>query len=190
MAQTRRYHSLEKRVAELDTEFIPATKPAGDYTQKEQDFIRAYRLLVHAECEHYFEQVASAIATRALTTYVRTGKVSKVLRALKQTFCRETTLTAAVDIFNSAVASFQKQVRKNNGVKEANICRLILPLGTSDALLDRTWLGTMDSFGQKRGEVAHSSAAVVTVADPVAEKNLIKLVMTGIRDLDAELQKV
>lgn len=48
----------------------------------------------------------------------------------------------------------------------------------------------MNTFGQKRGEVAHASAAVVNVTDPVAEKNLIKLVMSGIRDLDSRLQRL
>ena len=80
-------------------------------------------------------------------------------------------------------------VQSNHGIKETNLCRLILPLGTSDSLLDRAWLGTMNTFGQKRGEVAHTSAAVANVADPVTEKSLIRLVMTGIETVDSDLQK-
>jgi hypothetical protein len=189
MAQTRRFHALRKRVAELETELIPATKPLGDYTQLEQDLIRAYRLLVHAECEHYFEQVTLEIANGAFSAYKKYGRVSRVLRALKQSFCRDTQLTTGSDIFESVVKSFQKLVASNNGIKEYNLCRLILPLGTSDSLLDRTWLGTMNSFGQKRGDVAHKAAAVANVADPVTETSLIKLVMTGIQTLDTGLQK-
>jgi len=47
----------------------------------------------------------------------------------------------------------------------------------------------MNTFGQKRGEVAHTSAAVANVADPVTEKSLIRLVMTGIETVDSDLQK-
>jgi len=190
MPQTRRFLRLQKRVAALNAEFMPAVKPFGDYTQKEQDFIRAYRLLVHAECEYYFEQVALAIADRAFKAYTKTGKIPKVLRSLTQTFCRETPLTKGPNVFATAVKLFQRLVDSNNGIKEPNLCRLILPLGPSDTLLDRTWLGTMNTFGQRRGEVAHTSAAVANVADPVAEQNLINLVMTGIQVLDSYLQKL
>src|ERR1043166_3189151 len=102
MPQTRRFHRLTRRLAELE-HLLPATKPAGDYTSLEQDNIRAFRLLTHAECEHYFEESVAHVATRALTKYRVSSKPTKVLRSLAHAFCRERLPSIGHNIYDDAV---------------------------------------------------------------------------------------
>jgi hypothetical protein len=190
MSQSLWFKRLVKRVGALQQELIPPTKPFGDYDQREQDLIRAYRLLVHAECEYYLEQITLKVAHRAARSYDKSGRPNKVLRALHQSFCRERILSKTVDLYKAALISFQDAVRHNHGLKEANLCRLILPLGAPDNWLDRTWLSTMSTFGTSRGEVAHTSASVARVPDPVTEVDLVRKVLAGIAMVDERLRKL
>src|SRR5271170_1595608 len=60
---TRRYRELERRLKKLRSRFLPkAFSPTGDYTDRELDHARGYRLLVHAEIEAYLEESAQRIA--------------------------------------------------------------------------------------------------------------------------------
>lgn len=184
MPTSQRFAFLQKRIAELELRFLPASRPLGNYTAEEKDGIRSYRVLAHAEFEAFFEDRALHVANKAHARYAATHKSTRVLNCIYQTFCRERELTGVGDRFDKAVMEFQKLVRRNHGVKEKNLCGLLLPLGIQENELDISWLNAMSSFGQKRGEVAHSSAKVQTFFDPSIEKALVQQVTVGTKAVD------
>ncbi len=189
MGQSLRFIRLRKRVVELEN-LLPAVDPAGNYTKRQQDDIRAYHLLVHAECEEYFEKMALAITDKAYKLYMQGKGIRKPLKSLRQTFCKERTPTDGKDSFMIAVKAFQRTVERNHGVKEYNLCNLLLPLGLDEAKLDTTWLATMNSFGVNRGRIAHTSAAGQAILDPAVHKATVAQVISGIKVLDAFLRKL
>lgn len=53
------YNNLYKRIQKLELCYLPThNNPLVRYTKKEEDDIRAYSLLVHAELEFYFENIS------------------------------------------------------------------------------------------------------------------------------------
>ena len=82
MANSQRYIQLEKRVRVIESLYLPPIRPSGNYTPKEQDDIRAYLLLVHAEIESYFEEISEKKAKDAFRKWKSTRTKSNVLLSL------------------------------------------------------------------------------------------------------------
>ena len=62
MAYSVRFKTLEARVIVLRKQFLPARfSPSGAYSPAEFDNARAYRMLVHAELEHYLEPIYEVV---------------------------------------------------------------------------------------------------------------------------------
>ncbi|MFM6253265.1 MAG: hypothetical protein ACKPEQ_29680, partial [Dolichospermum sp.] len=77
---------------------------------------------------------------------------------------------------NSAIKSFKKVIDNNHGLKEKNILALLLPIGIDSDDLDPAWLADMNTFGEKRGLVAHTSATsymTIQTPDPANELNTV-----------------
>jgi hypothetical protein len=188
MANSRRFRILEKRLDELHSGILPKVNPSGSYTSRELDCVRAYRILTHAEIEYFLEELTKDIIAKAIRHYNAAKKPNRILKALRQTFSTRIELTAATtDPYTEAAGQQQKSIKSNHGLKEQNIRSLFLPLGLDYTLLDTTWLGVMNSFGENRGKAAHSSFRVYTIPDPVSEHNQILQVRNGLAKLDENL---
>jgi hypothetical protein len=90
---------------------------------------------------------------------------------------------------NSAIKSFKKVIDNNHGVKEKNILALLLPIGinSNDLNTNTAWLNTMNTFGEKRGLVAHSSATSYMTSqmlDPATELNRVQQITEGLLRID------
>ena len=191
MGNSRRFLVLKKRVVQLGRDLLPPVNPVGGYSLQDQDQIRGFRILVHAEVEAFLEDLASEIVQKSLNRYTATGKANKILKTLAQAFCRSHRPTTGEDFYVRAVKQYQEDVIKgNHGIKEANICVLFLPIGIDRGLLDPAWLSTMSSFGAKRGEVAHSSFRVATVLDPVIENNFVQQLTANLEQFDIQLTPI
>jgi hypothetical protein len=140
MGNSRRFLALKKRMAQLEHDLLPPVNAVGGYTLQDQDQIRGFRILVHAEIEAFLEDLASDIVKRSLNRYTATGKANKILKSLAQAFCRSHRPTTGEDFFVSAVKQYQDVIKGNHGIKEANICVLFLPIGIDRGLLDSAWL--------------------------------------------------
>ena len=64
MANSIRHKQLVSRIITIEKNLLPPIKINGNYTKQESDLIRSYVLLVHAEIEAYFEDVAINKAQR------------------------------------------------------------------------------------------------------------------------------
>lgn len=75
-------------------------------------------------------------------------------------------------------------IQNNHGIRESNLVALLQPVGIELADLDGTWVSTIDSFGNARGEVAHGAVGTQRPIDPLTERITVKQLRDGFADLD------
>jgi hypothetical protein len=145
------------------------------YNGHELDSTRAYVVLAHAEIEAFCEEIASSRVQRAMDLYNQRGVVAPVLRRMviyhvgKHKRSWGEVLTPSQSIIDGTFKAYRDSIKKNHGVKRANIESILYPLGITEAHLGVIWLAQMDSFGERRGGLAHSSVGATSVPDPLSE---------------------
>lgn len=167
MSNTPRFNDLSKRLTELEDHLITKEfSEVGDYDEHIKDMARGYRLLAHAEIESYLEDVVRMIADKTLEKWRSSSVGSKelisVLAALKSdpeiSDKQLSSLKTTEETVNFSFVSFKKRITKNNGIKEKDIKALMSPIGFDIEVLIPELVPLLDSFGTKRGEVAHSTS--------------------------------
>lgn len=78
---------------------------------------------------------------------------------------------------------------QNNGIKEKNLLRILLPLGVEEADIDMNWLHTVEGWATQRGETAHVGRKVNWQPDPEQELKKVRMIRDGFRDIDAALAR-
>jgi hypothetical protein len=216
ISKSERFNILEQELNSLRANFLPEHfDPVGDYDSKEIALANAYRVLAHAEIESYFEYRALEISRNAVRLWKDEAKITISVAYLfafsgltmdsppdSVTPDQESgrrRLEKRLD-FNKKLTSvsnqFEKSVNENHGIKEKNILSLLLPIGINSNDIDRSWLQEMNSFGEKRGETAHTSASgynfsIYTVRqppDPQDELMLINRLVHGFAHIDYQSQ--
>lgn len=191
MAGSTRYNALLSRIGQLKISLLPKTKVSGNYTVREQDFTKSFRLLVHAEIESYFEERALDIAAKALKKWVDNEKASLPLLALS---CFTPGVTGqsknVLTKVHLIMSVYKTLVKRNNGIKDENLTSMLVPIGFKESDFDTTWLSTVNSWAVLRGEIAHTTFKVHQPIDPVTEVKTVNLILTGIKDLDLLLNEL
>jgi hypothetical protein len=199
-----RFRELERRLKKLRKRFLPAVfSPVGNYTDRQLDYARGYRLLAHAEIEAFLEDRCRQVANSTLKQYrvdrqpksvllnllsfhlvqdQLSNNKMKAIYSAKKDHCDES-LTDA----NSA---YNKVLSKNQGIREDNMLKMILPIGLDPAKIDATWLNTLDAFGANRGEIAHTSIKTQQQIDPQDEFKTVKSLLKGLETLDGLVAKL
>ncbi|MFC3158783.1 hypothetical protein SAMN05443633_11528 [Chryseobacterium arachidis] len=182
MAKSRRLKQLESRILFLEREILPPTKIHGNYTKKEQDLIKSFILLSHAEIEAFIEDIAKEKIQNSIRLWNSGRNKSHCLKSVlafighEINFDNDSNSKQLSYRINKIVVHYLNAViDKNHGVKESNILKVLLPLGIELSQIDTTWLNTMDSFGATRGLFAHASNRVHTAVDRNTILNLIKI---------------
>ena len=191
---SKRYGRLRSRVAELQNNLLPflPVPPASRtaYTDQELDATRAYIVLAHAEIEAFCEDIVRNRAISAKTFFDNAGQVSTVLRRLVSYYVGKNRRSwsevraPSPSTVTSAAESHFAAIRDNNGIKRTNLERLLYPLGVVEAQMNTTWLAQMDSFGARRGDVAHRDVGAVTAPDPLSEVTAVGHLLVGLLTLD------
>jgi len=182
--------------------------PTGDYSERQKDHARGYRLLAHAEIESYIEDVAKEVILKALGDWKRSQKPSRTIVSFiscyhsswnpydadaqeevhKLALNRKCIADSAKEILDAASVQYAEQLKKNHGVRTSNLQRILVPAGVDLSALDQTWLTNLDNFGELRGKTAHNAAAKVTEAiDPKTEYDRVKNLLEGLTQLDKKL---
>ena len=212
MPKSVRFRMLTKELNRLKKQFIPKINPTGSYSNRQFALTLAYRVLVHAEIEAYLEDRVWEVALNAKNHWDSQGKTCRTLICLLAFSGLEMevpphTLTPSqgskkvpdgkIKInkkIDSAMESFNRAIKQNHGIKEANLLALLLPIGIdTDDLDDPTWLATMNTFGEERGVVAHSSSTspTIQVPDPATELRRIKQIISpGLCKVDELINKL
>jgi hypothetical protein len=167
MSNTPRFAELSKRLVELEDHLITKEfSEVGDYEEHVKDKARGYRLLAHAEVESYLEDVVIQIADKTLAKWQESNVGSKelisILASLKNdpevAEKRMAALKTTEQVVNFSFVLLKQRIVKNNGIKEKDVKALMGPIGVDVEALIPELLPLLDSFGTKRGEVAHSTS--------------------------------
>jgi len=206
MPISNRFDILKKELVKLKKQFLPKINPTGSYSEKQLALTIAYRVLAHAEIEAYFEDRVWEAALHAKRNWDNEGKSSRILISLvafsgqmmdlppntctpvngsKRISPEKIKINEKVTL---SINAFYKVIEQNHGLKESNLLALLLPIGISSDGLDTVFLANMNTFGQDRGIVAHSSATsyrgVNNLPDPATELNRIKQITDELIQLD------
>jgi hypothetical protein len=194
MPTSTRWKGLKREVETLRKQFLPSRfDPLGAYANATlvQAHTRAFLVLSHAEVESYFEEWAKEIARASEVVWDSSGKVTKPLAFLLSSLGEridprgKDSPQKLTDASKKLFQKYYKQVRDNNGLREANVLGLFAPLGIPAAALGSTVLLNLESFGSIRGAHAHQSAkAVRSVLDPETEFKRVRDLVDDLADLD------
>ena len=194
MSKSARFRTLTKELNRLKKQFIPKINPTGLYSESQLSKTAAYRVLAHAEIESYLEERAWEVVQNAKTLWDKSGKTTRTLICLLgfsgltmdelpdtltpkkgSKTVKEEKIKISKKI-NLALESFKRVISQNHGVKEDHILSLLLPIGIDSDDLDPAWLAIMNTFGEKRGLVAHTSATsymTIQTPDPANELDTV-----------------
>lgn len=154
--------NLSNEVRTVQKLYVSKPKPVP----RDRDLIFGdmYLVAVHAALESYFEELCRLVVISSLWNYKRNGKISETLDSLlrvhhgtkvgslpRQQFAFTTTDRAIGD----AMDWYIRRIGDNSGIKRSNLYALLLPLGFKESDFDPLWLDNMDSFGGRRGDIAH-----------------------------------
>jgi hypothetical protein len=206
MSRSSRFITLTKELNRLKRQFLPKINPPGIYySDRQLALIIAYRVFAHAEIEAYLEDRVKKVAIDAKTDWDNYGKTSRTLLSLlafsgevmdvppdtlspikgsKKVLLEKIKLDKKIEL---AVNCFIRTINQNHGLKEANILALLLPIGVDSNDLDLNLLVQLNTFGEERGLVAHSSATSYRMKqppDPVDELSKIEQITQGLLQID------
>jgi hypothetical protein len=201
---TSRYRELERRLKKLRHRFLPRLfSPTGDYTDRELDLARAYRLLVHAEIEAYLEDRAQRIVNECVALFMADSRPRHILMNLLSFHLVQQPVSAerlktiygsniqyCNESVNCAQTAYNRVLANNHGIREYNVLQILLPLGIQVTKIDAAWLSTLDGFGRNRGEVAHKSIKTHQLINPEDELKTTGLLLLGLKDIDEALAKL
>lgn len=194
------YLQLCRRIEELRKHLLPAHfDSTGSYSLADYDRVRGFIVLVHAEIEEFIEGRCSSVATRCVDDWVASRQLSAVTIAL-HTICasdwsglfekpsfKKLSNEISVEVrLKSALEQYVQAIGGNNGVKEPDLKRLLIPLSIRMSDLMPGWADEMNSFGGLRGQIAHkTSVGVILQPDPKdVRKKVWKELIPGLRHLD------
>lgn len=204
MPESDKFITLRTQLNRLKDEFLPEISPTSSYSESQLSRTAAYRVLAHAEIESYLEERAWEIVIDAKEAW-KMGKTTRTLICLlgfsgltmdkppdtlkKPNNVNHDKQLQITEKINSAINSFRKVIDNNHGLKEKNILALLLPIGINSNDLDpnNTWLANMNTFGQKRGLVAHKSATsymTIQTPDPANELNTVTQITDELLRID------
>ena len=200
--QSTHFRYLTKNLNKLEQVFLSMKRRHdGAYTVREQAMVRAYGLLAHAEIEYYFENIAKEVVLNAYTKWKSDKKPSHVLMSVTTFINIKEKIPEKVsrqkinkdeeglieNRLQEYVSKYMAIIDKNNGVKEIDLLKLLLPLGIHLNEIDTTFLISIDSFGRDRGEIAHNSIKTQSVIDPFTKQRDVTNILTEIGKLDNKI---
>ncbi len=190
MAQNSLFYTrLCRRIKRLENCYLPKkVNPLGCYTTKEEDNIRAYSLLTHAELEYYFEAISVKKVDDALKKWQANKRYNSPILLSLCCFIEHTDRvkneTSLEGKIRQIVGRYRETISKNNGIKDNNIRDILIPIGITESDMNNTWLNTLNSFGRTRGGIAHTCASVHTVPNHNDIKNDIQNILADLKTLD------
>lgn len=177
MFMTPQYQYLHDRLLSIASTFdkLINVDPLAQVNESDQNLIKSYILLCHAEFEKYFEDIALAVIEDAKTKYDASGETSVALLnlalILKKEFNNNET---SEDRLNKLYSNYHALIEGNHGIRKNNINELLAPIGLPVNKLSETYVAALENFGKKRGQIAHNvKEAIVSAYNYKNEKDVI-----------------
>lgn len=211
MAESERFIALRERLSELRKHLLPVEfSPIGEYDSLQLDMAKGYRLLTHAEFESYLEDISKATVLYALQQWKKhktpsmtivsflaayhscwsTGDDQNNQELIDLSRARTNPKDSLNEIMNIASKQYINKIDSNHGIKAKNFKSLILPTGIDIDELEPEMLPKLDSFGSKRGEIAHLSSRVNQQINPKDELDDVNFLLDCFRELDLKLASI
>ena len=204
MPKSLRFRQLTKELNRLKKQFLPRKfSEINDYSERQLALTFAYRVFAHAEIESYLEDRVWDTVLTAKKIWDNQGKARGVLLCViafsgqemeappdtltplkgnKNVSLDKLKITKKIDI---VIRCFKSVIDQNHGIKETNLLKLLLPIGIDSDDLDKVWLLNMDTFGEERGEIAHSSARKTKQpTNPADELERVKQIIQELEKVD------
>lgn len=184
---------LQKRVDSLKQGLLNF-ESTDSLIPENQDKLKSFKILVHAEIEYYIENMVREVLSFIEKQWREKKKIHPSLLYLilfsSAKFEGEKVLADLTNEnrINKIIISFKDRIFNNNGIKEKDLMKLLVPLGINFKELDSTWLSTIDSYCKSRGDIAHQSYSVYAQLDRDTEKKNVDHIIEGIKKLDIKLQ--
>ena len=157
---TSEYRYLARRVKCLKKHFNFKQGVNGPNSTQE-DKLRGFLLLCHAEIEDYLESIAKRVFDESVAEW-RSNKTANYQLACY--FVRQEQINAS-DVLTQSfqmISNYSDVIKKNHGIKTDNILKMYAPLGYLQDDFDPVLLMELDNFGKLRGEAAHTSCRHTT----------------------------
>lgn len=192
---SRYYRLLVNRNKQLCKRFLSRAVFSYPDTPLSQDKLRAYRLLVHAEIEYYLETIVNNKVQKSLAEWKEKSRGNIVLLSLlaynKYEFPAVPNVIQNVTTKNDLnfrmhkiVKDFFDLIVANHGIKEKNVSNLLIRIGVDVTRIDQTLISNMNSYGNVRGDLAHSTYKIQTLINPYDEKNAVERIINDLQVLD------
>jgi hypothetical protein len=130
--------------------------------------VQAYVLLCHAAIEEYLEKLVLDVARQCIDKYhnhnticrsliglISCGLIARIEEKALSKKISEELFQNIGEFSNVAYGRFRSIVGDNNGIKKTDQKKLMLPIGVDPELEDSATMASLDSFGGKRGAIAH-----------------------------------
>lgn len=163
--------------------------------------IQSYIVLTHASFENYLEDVSLNLAIAARKKYKIDGKITDTLVALISAGLIDELATKSrtkalegiaksIEVFSvEAFNKYRTVVANNHGIKTENQDKLTIPIGLKLDEFDAALSAALDSFGAKRGVIAHTHPSIVIVDTRNAISTAVSSILSMLTNFDQELQK-
>lgn len=166
------YRHLSVRFADLKSKFLDSEINAENADpanfKADLDKIAAFRLLLHAEVEHFLESKALE-KLDALASLLDGGGVWQrenphalsmyCLVAFNLPANKEPSDESLRSHFSEVIDKARSMIKENNGIKEKSFALLSVFSGKCLDEVDSTTSSLLNSYGKERGEVAHKTVA-------------------------------
>jgi hypothetical protein len=195
-----RIRQLEIRIRELDATLLPLVTPPPapppPPNRHEQDRIRAFIVLAHAEVEDCIEDLVLNAADAVITKWKSDGVARPVLQALIA-YAEPKDLSDGwfkqlqADRYENVRQKFGRLVDENMGIRPRNALKLLLSVGVPRIDIDDLWLTELSEFGKERGLIAHRSVVGATLLPDAGRARMrVRVVVRGLHDVDRSLRRL
>ena len=152
---------------------------------------RGFIVLSHAALEKFFESWSYSLALEANSFLTKQRALSfcgvSLINYYKAQLATDFPFQSSAGYayrstrfsVNACINLHKQAIENNNGIRESNINRILVPLGVSAANFDSLLPIFLEGLADKRGPVAHGSGiqTVLTISDYESDLfNLIKIV--------------
>jgi hypothetical protein len=170
--------------------------PTGIYTPGAYIRAGAFVVLAHSVIEDYLEGICLEVIDGALNAFMADGRARTAILALVHyTDSRsvpESNPGGPWGLRQGAKSCRQilfGWTKMNNGLKEKDVLRLLLPTGLKESDMTSRWLAAMSALGEMRGRVAHRGhiARAQTPIDPQDALDTVEAVAATLCRIDAKL---
>lgn len=165
-----------------------------------QELIKGYIVLVHAQIEYYFEELAISIAQESYFEYENNKNIQIPLLSISSVNIFEISYPESFsdnrpksfvnlnDRIKRIYSKYFETVKMNHGITEKYLINLFWPLGVDVEIFDTNLLAMLASLASQRGEIAHARFNESLLNFEIEERKVLDI-LKELEDFDGKIEK-